>query len=91
MLALISYIEFQKNRTSAESGYLLLEGQEMIAIAAGKNQIGTSPGECPRKILTQATAGSGDNRHSSVEIKEMVAHHGFPGARTTFIRLGSRA
>src|SRR5580700_287214 len=88
---LLPHIKLKRNCTPSESVYLFLERQEVIAVTACENQIRAGFGQCARHVLTEAAAGSSNNRHSSVEVEKGTAHNVFPGARTTFIRLGSRA
>src|SRR5258708_12021308 len=86
---MVADIEFQRNRTVAESHDFFFECQQVITVSAGEHQIGASFGEGACEVLTETTAGSGDNRHLAVKIKESLAHDAVPGARTTFINFPS--
>src|ERR1700722_6168176 len=87
----VANIEFQRDSTPAERNDFFFESEQVIATAAGEDEISAGLCQCPRHVLAETAAGSGNNCYLNAKLEKIFAHDAFPGARTTFIKLGSRA
>ena len=68
----IPHIQLQRNRAPPQASISALNAAATLASTAGEHQVRAGFCQRPRKVLPQAAAGSGHNRHLSRQIEQRV-------------------
>ena len=68
----VANVQLEGNHAATQGGHFFFKGQQVIAVAAGDDEIRAGFRQGAREDLAQAAAGAGDDGYLAGEIEEFV-------------------